>query len=242
VPRYGIDLTKPVLGLALDQRSPDGNLRLAEKVVGEVDMLKLNADAADSVGWSSLLEPYRQFELPIFLDIKMLQGKGTMAERAKLAASLGVDFINASAMQDFLLTGPVQALVGTDTRLLGLTIPTHFGEAYCREYFGRSLNETVSFLARKAVGFGCHGIILPATSLLAVADLDTIKVTPAIRPDWSERAANDQEETATPTEAVLGGSNILIVGSPIRKYHDGPVEGARRIREEMLEAFARRVV
>ena len=238
MPRFNLDLSKPVLCLALDERSLEGNLRLAEQVANGVDMLKINDDSVDEAGLMACVEPFRQFHLPFWIDMKMLKGSGTMTERAKSAAALGASFINAYALADRLLRGPVAALEGTETGLLGLTVLTHYDDEYCRKFFKRSLADTVRLLAKTAVEFGCHGIILPPTPLSVVADIDTIKVTPGIRPDWSERKANDQESSATPTEAVLGGSKILVVGSPARNHPDGPAVGARRIKEEMEEAWA----
>lgn len=238
--RFNLDLSKPVLCLALDEGSLEGNLKLAEQAAGEVDMLKINDDSVDDAGLRACVEPFLQFRLPFWVDMKMLKGARTMGERATSAAKLGASFINAYALAERLLKGPVDALAGTETGLLGLTVPTHFGEAYCQLVFRRSLPDSVRFLSEIAMAQSLDGLLLPPTTLSAVEDIDTIKATPAIRPDWSEKKANDQESSATPAEAVLGGSKILIVGSPIRKYPDGPAAGARRIKEEMLEAFERR--
>lgn len=240
MPRFNVDLSKPVLCLALDQRSLDGNLRLAEQSGGEVDMLKINDDSVDEAGLKACVKPFLQFRLPFWIDMKMWKGSGTMAERAKSAATLGASFINVYALADRLLRGSVAALEETETGLLGLTVLTHYDDEYCQRFFKRSLEETVLLLSHTALEHGCHGILLPPTTLSVVADIDTIKGTPGIRPDWFEQKANDQESSATPTEAVLGGSKILIVGSPIRKYPDGPAKGARRVKEEMEEAWDRR--
>jgi len=234
------NFSAPWLCAALDQPDQLINLRLAEKVAGEVDMLKVNDDAVDGEGLRALVTPFLEFGLPLFVDMKMLKGARTMARRAQKAAELGVAFINAYALADRLLRGPVQALVGTSTRLLAVTVLTHHDDAYCRKYHGRSLEDTVRLLSETAVEFRCHGIILPAPTLHVVADLDIeIRATPGIRPEWHPRKANDQESTSTPAEAVRGGSKILIVGGPIAEYPDGPAAGARRIREEMMEAWAR---
>jgi len=238
MPRFNIDLDKPVLCLALDEDTLDDNLRLAERAAGEVDMLKINDDSVDEAGLQACVEPFKQFGLPFWIDMKMMKGRRTMAARARSAAALGASFINAYALADGLLKGPVDALEGTETGLLGLTVLTHHDDEYCRRFFGRSLEESVRFLSGVAMERGCDGVLLPATTLSMVAGIDTVKATPGIRSDWSEKKANEQESTATPAEAVLGGSKILIVGSPIRKYVDGPAAGARRIKEEMMEAWA----
>lgn len=236
-----LDLSTPKLFVALNHRDMMENLRLAEKVAAYADGLKINDDAVDHAGLSPIVEPLLEFDLPLFVDEKNFKGAGTMASRAQTAAELGVTFINAYAQADHLLRGPVEALVGTQTILLAVTVLTHHGEEYCQRYFRRSLAESVRMLAETAVEFGCPGIILPGPTLSAVSDLNLIKVVPGIRPEGSERGANDQESTATPTEAVVGGANILIVGGPIANYPGGPEAGARRIREEMESALGEAV-
>lgn len=232
-----MDRTTPKLFVALNYRDMSDNLRLAEKVAGIANGLKVNDDAVDHAGLGPIVLPLMDFGLPLFVDEKNWKGSETMAYRAQTAAELGVAFINAFAQADYLLRGPVEALAGTKTSLLAVTVLTHHGEEYCQKYFKRSLPEAVRMLAETAVEFGCPGIILPGPTLSSVSDLNLIKATPGIRPDWSEREANDQESTATPTEAVLGGANILIVGGPIANYPDGSAVGVRRVREEMDAAF-----
>lgn len=237
MPRFNVDLSRPVLCLALDQHSLDENLRLVEQSAGEVDMLKINDDSVDEAGLRACVEPFLQFQLPFWIDMKMWKGSRTMAERAKSAAALGASFINVYALADRLIKGIVAALEGTETGLLGLTVLTHYDDEYCQKFFLRSLKETVLLLTHTSLEHGCDGIILPPTTLSVVADIDTIKANPGIRTHWSDQKANDQESSATPTEAVLGGSKILIVGGPIRNYPDGPAIGARRVKEEMDKAW-----
>ncbi len=59
---------------------------------------------------------------------------------------------------------------------------------------------------------------------------DFIIVTPGIRP--CSVAADDQKRVATPREAVVAGSNFIVVGRPIVKADD-PVVVARNIIKEM---------
>lgn len=232
-----LDLSKPNLFVALNSSDMTENLRLAEKVAAFADGLKVNDDAVDHAGLSPIVRPLMEFDLPLFVDEKNFKGARTMASRAQTAVELGVTFINAYAQADYLLRGPVEALADTQTSLLAVTVLTHHGEDYCQRYFRRSLSESVRMFAETAMEFGCPGIILPGPTLSAVSDLDLIKAVPAIRPEGSERGENDQESTATPTEAVVGGANILIAGGPIANYPDGPEAGARRIREEMEVAW-----
>ena len=61
---------------------------------------------------------------------------------------------------------------------------------------------------------------------------DFIIVTPGIRPKGSE--AGDQQRIATPIDAVLSGSDYLVVGRPIVKSPH-PLKSAQAIIEEIKE-------
>ncbi len=233
-----LDLSKPLLCAALDQPTLRENLQLAEAVADEVGMLKVNDDAVDDGGLALLVKPFLEFGLPLFVDMKMLKGDRTMAERARKAVDLGVTFINAFALADRLLRKTLEVLEGTSTMLLAVTVLTHHDDAYCRKYHGRSLEDTVRLLAETAVEFRCHGIILPPPTLPVVTDLDLIKATPGIRPLGVGEETNEQRSVLTPTGAVRRGSKIIITGGPIANHLDGPAVGARQIRAEMEDAWA----
>ena len=62
-----------------------------------------------------------------------------------------------------------------------------------------------------------------------------IAVTPGIRPLWDGVSADDQQRITTPAQAVLNGSDYIVIGRPIRnaKY---PQNAAKRIADEIAEA------
>jgi orotidine-5'-phosphate decarboxylase len=62
---------------------------------------------------------------------------------------------------------------------------------------------------------------------------DFLIVTPGIRSSGAD--TQDQERVATPREAVLSGSNFLVVGRPIVKAPD-PFAAAKKILDEMRSA------
>lgn len=229
---------KPQVFVALDEEELHDNLRMAEKIAEGADGLKLNDDAVDDSGLAPLIQPFRQFDRDLFIDMKMDKGQTRMARRALTAAELGVRYVNAFARCDRRLAGPVKALKETGCSLLAVTVLTHDTEDYCQKYFRRSLLETVAFLSDVAMEFECGGIILPGPTLDAVKALDTIKANTGIRPLWwKDRKANDQELTSTPREAVLGGASILIIGTPVTQSDD-PVKALELVREEVDMAWA----
>src|SRR3990172_915967 len=63
---------------------------------------------------------------------------------------------------------------------------------------------------------------------------DFIVVTPGIRPSWSNIINDDQRRIMTPKEAILNGSDYIVVGRPISIAKD-PVEASDKIAQEIEE-------
>ncbi len=227
---------KPLLLNVLDDLAgkEEETLKVAEqllKVEGNFGF-KVNLDYLlnSEKGLKALLGPIQQFGRPVFADLKMWNGTRTMASVIENLVALGVDYLNVYALADELLPKAIQITEGTKTKVLGLTVLTHFNEAYCQKHFKRSLPETVQHFAEVAVEAGCHGIILPGTALEAVAYLDTIKVVPGIRPTWYQDTRHEEE--VEPRVAAEKGANVLVCGSPIMKS-ENPAEALRRILAEI---------
>jgi orotidine-5'-phosphate decarboxylase len=126
-----------------------------------------------------------------------------------------VTFLNVYALAAEMLPEAIDRTVGSSTKVLGVTVLTHYNDSYCHKHFSSSLQKTVRHLAEIAIGNGCHGIILPGTALHVVADLETIKLVPGIRPVWY--SDNRHEEEVTPTQAIQKRATDLVCGSPIMK-------------------------
>lgn len=189
-----------------------------------LDYLLINADLKIA------LLPIQRLGCPVFTDLKMLNGTRTMTSVIENLVALEVDYLNVYALADNLLPKAIKITEGTKTKVLGLTVLTHFDDGYCQKHFRRSLKETVRHFAEVAVEVGCHGIILPGTTLEVVADLDIIKVVPGVRPSWYKDTRHEEE--IEPRVAVEKGANILVCGSPIMK-NNNPVESLRRILAEI---------
>ena len=227
---------KPFLFVALDDldKKESQTLEIAGKLSGiEGDFgFKINLDYLlnPEKGLRTTIAPIQQLGCPVFTDLKMWNGTRTMASVIENLVALEVDYLNVYALADNLLPKAIKITEGTKTKVLGLTVLTHFDEGYCQKHFRRSLKETVRHFAEVAVGAGCHGIILPGRALDAVADFDTIKVVPGVRPTWYKDTRHEEE--IEPRVAAEKGANILVCGSPIMKSGN-PVESLRRILTEI---------
>jgi orotidine-5'-phosphate decarboxylase len=186
---------------------------------------------------------------PVFTDIKMNNGKRTMNELVMEMGDRGAKMINAYVQADRLIEKAIQTAESYGMIFLGVTVTTHFNEAFCQEYYRRSLSETISFLAQKAIDLGFHGYIMPGTMLKHVSNIGGFRFIPATRPIWyPDKKANDQEQECTPTDAILPrddegnlvhGADTVSCGSPIFKSPD-PREAAKLIMAEVATAWTKR--
>jgi len=183
-----------------------------------------------------LFQVRQRFGRPIFADLKMWNGTRTMRSVIETLVKCEVDYLNVYALADDLLPGAIKATEGSKTKVLGLTVLTHFTEDYCWKWFKRSLKDTVRLAAEVALERGCHGIILPGTTLDVVMDLDTDKCTPGVRLGWYPADSRHQQEV-TPRKAVEQRATHLVCGGPIMKSQEkvgiDSVEALKRVLSEM---------
>ncbi len=181
---------------------------------------------------------FKRLDRPVFADLKMWNGKRTMVSVVKTFVDLGVDFVNVYALADKQLEDAVKAAEGSNTKILGLTVLSHYDDAYCQKWFKRTLRESVVDFSKYAVEAGCHGILLPGTMLDAVGDFRVIKGSTGLRPKWYKDNRHEQE--ATPEEVIKGGADFAVCGSPVLKQPtiEEKIMALRRVLKEMREALA----
>jgi len=237
-------MQKPFLFVALDDldKKEKETLEIVERLVA-VDGpfgFKINLDYLlnPMLSTKTLLFQMRQrFGRPVFADLKMWNGTRTMRSVIETLVDAGVDYLNVYALADDLLPGAIKAVEGSKTKVLAVTVLTHYSEDYCQKWFQRSLRGTVRLGAEVALERGCHGIILPGTVLAIVKDLDLEKWTPGVRLPWYPEDARHQQEVE-PRVAVNGGATGLVCGGPIMKSQEkvgiDSVEALKRVLAEMM--------
>lgn len=158
------------------------NIKLISGIVGNYG-IKLNLDLA--LKDINIIGKIGKFsDKPIFVDMKMWNGKRTMNEAIKAIADQDATMVNVWAQADSLLEKAVDTAKKVGLTVLGVTVLTHYDDDYCKKFFGRPMDKMVRLLAKTALKWGCDGYILPGTCLDAVLDLGGIKFNPAVRPKW----------------------------------------------------------
>jgi orotidine-5'-phosphate decarboxylase len=94
--------------------------------------------------------------------------------------------------------------------------------------------------AEIALNAGCKGVVCSAGEASAVKEKfgnSLTIVTPGIRLETN--AKDDQKRTFTPYNAILNGSDFLVIGRPIRNAKD-PLKTCREINEQIEKALKNR--
>ncbi len=175
----------------------------------------------------------------IFLDLKLHDISVTVKKAMQSAVRLGVDLITVHCSSLKMLEMAVQGGAGK-TSVLGVTLLTDndssdvknagFKQEYCKES-----HLLVKKRAQMAYDAGCAGIVCSGKEVEMIKGQfgqNFLCVTPGIRPGWSNLENDDQKRITTPAMAVQSGSDLLVIGRPIRDADD-PAKAAQKIIDEI---------
>ncbi len=216
--------------LALDVATREEALALARATGGHVGYMKVGLRLFTSEG-PGLVRDLRQAGLGVFLDLKLHDIPNTVADAARAATSLGVDFFTIHAAGGTEMMRAASAASRDEAESLGTEPPQILAVTVLTSL--PSTTEEVVARARAAWNAGITGVVASPQEARVLRDTlgpGAVIVTPGIRPSWA--AANDQKRVSTPGDAVAAGADYIVVGRPIRNADD-PGEAARLVASEM---------
>jgi orotidine-5'-phosphate decarboxylase len=173
----------------------------------------------------------------LFLDAKLFDVPQTIGKGIQSIISLGATFVTVHG-DPGIMKAAVEASTGSDLKILAVTVLTNLDDLALREMgYGLNARDLVMLRARKAVEAGCAGIIASADDdpdriRELAGSTDLLIATPGIRLEGGDR--HDQKRVATPREAILRGSDYLVVGRPILEHPRHP-----DVRSAALDIIAR---
>jgi len=176
----------------------------------------------------------------IFLDLKLHDICATVFRAMGRVADLGVDLATVHCSSSVeMLKSAVQG--GREkVGVLGVTLLTDndgktLAQGGFQEQFTAEPEKLVMLRAKMARDAGCKGVVCSgreAAAVKAAFGRDFLAVTPGIRPSWSLTPDDDQKRITTPAKAIARGSDLLVIGRPIRDADD-PAEAAQKVIAEI---------
>ncbi|MBI5150238.1 MAG: orotidine-5'-phosphate decarboxylase [Candidatus Omnitrophica bacterium] len=232
---------KSQLIVALDVATLDEAKRLVRALEGIVDTFKVGSQLFTASGPEAvryLLKEGKQ----VFLDLKFHDIPHTVASAVAAAISIqeggrgimmctlhalgGLEMLEAAAQaarKEAQATGVKRPL------LVVITVLTSEAK---KDNIPRLVLERCA-LAKHA---GLDGVVASSQEAALIRrefGKDFVIVTPGIRPKGS--AAGDQKRVTTPADAIVKGSDFLVVGRPVVEAPD-PAAAAKQILEEIKQA------
>lgn len=170
----------------------------------------------------------------VFLDLKLHDIPATVERAVARMANLEVGYLTVHASGGpAMIEAASRRAEDVGMKVLAVTVLTSLDKKDLGDigFQGDPEMQTVR-LARVARDAGAHGLVCSVSSLSSLRQLvgDSMTlVTPGIRPSGTD--VGDQKRTGTPAGAIGAGSDILVVGRPIRDAGDRTAAAAAILEE-----------
>ncbi|WP_010321813.1 orotidine-5'-phosphate decarboxylase [Marinobacterium stanieri] len=230
--------------VALDYSDRDQALQMARQLDPALCRVKVGKELFTRCG-PGIVEALHALNFDVFLDLKFHDIPNTTARAVRAAAELGVWMVNVHASGGTRMMAAareqLEQVKDNRTLLIAVTVLTSMQRKDLAE-IGLDVDpiEHVVRLAKLTQAAGLDGVVCSAQEVSAIREAvagDFALVTPGIRPADSE--LGDQQRIMTPEQAILTGSDYLVVGRPITQA-SVPVEAAQRIQQEVMQALQSR--
>ena len=216
--------------IALDVETADEARKIIDELGEMVGAFKIGLQLFTSAGASFVRETVEKGN-KVFLDVKFHDIPNTVAKASIEVARLGVWMFNVHALGGSeMLRRTVEAVTEIcekenldKPKIIGVTILTSANQETLHEIgVEKEISRQVLDLARLSAKCGLDGVVASPheTSLIrqTIESRDFLIVTPGIRTSFATN--DDQKRVMTAKEAVLQGSNYLVVGRAVLQSAD----------------------
>lgn len=204
--------------VALDFESLSETEDFLKKVKGQNCRVKVGKELFTNEG-PNVIKLIQQYGFEIFLDLKFHDIPNTVSKAIKASCNLGVWMVNvhASGGKQMLLAAREAVDYSSNKPILiAVTILTSYDNSSYQELgFKNNLLDQIAYLTTLSENSGMDGIVCSANDIRSIKPLVKEKfqfVTPGIRLANSD---DDQKRVTTPEDAIIQGSNYLVIGRPI---------------------------
>jgi orotidine-5'-phosphate decarboxylase len=206
--------------IALDFASEHDALNLIEKLDPKSCALKVGSELFTLLG-THFVKKLIQKQFKVFLDLKFHDIPNTVAQACKAGADLGVWMMNVHAAggMNMMMSArkAIESYGVTRPLLIAVTVLTSLNQLELSAVgISTPVLEHVKKLAILTREAGLDGVVCSAQevkAIKAVCGTEFITVTPGIR--LASDAKDDQSRIMTPQQAIIEGSDYLVVGRSI---------------------------
>ncbi len=220
---------------ALDTPNRSEADALVERLGGVPSMFKIGLELFTAEG-PAIVRDYVRRGLAVMLDLKLHDIPETVSRAVAGVASLGARLltVHASGGRAMLDAAVMAARSAGDTKVLAVTVLTSLDDADLATIGCQGpVGDLVRRRAELALAAGCDGVVASPREVAIVRSAvpsSFLIVTPGVRPAGA--AAGDQKRVTTPRQARAAGSDMVVVGRPLRDAPD-PAAAARAIVDEL---------
>lgn len=232
--------------VALDLPEPDA-IDLARKLLPTVNTFKVGLQLVVSSGGLGVVERLGELGAKVFLDLKMFDIPQTVIRSLNEIQNRHqhIVFTTIHAFNRGLESALKFRDASNRLKILVVTLLTSMDDSDLADIgIAKNVKDFVLAQTRRAADAGCDGLIASGleAGFIRKEFEDLLIVTPGIRPEWSHVPNDDQKRVTTPREAIINGSDYLVMGRPIYRNppNDDPGEAARRTLDEIAAAVEER--
>jgi len=220
-------MTNKNIFVACDFSSQKEVLDLLELIHEDVSGIKIGLQYITQRSPEEIRE-LSKFKKPIFYDGKFFDIKNTLIESIKSLKNLNVDYATVHLLNGLnALKAANQAAQKINLKLLGVSVLTSFNDEDLKNLgFNNKVEDQVKKLIKIAMDSDLFGIICSPLEVKMIKEIaPKLKCfTPGIR---MKKTEDDQKRTMNANEAIMEGSDCLIIGRPITKGN--PKENIKHI-------------
>ena len=210
-------MTNKNIFVACDVSSQKEILDLLELIHEDISGIKIGLQYITQRSPEEIRE-LSKFKKPIFYDGKFFDIKNTLVESVKSLKNLNVNYATVHLLNGLdALKAANQAAHEIDLNLLGVSILTSFSDEDLESLgFNNKVEDQVKRLIKIAMEANLHGVICSPLETKMIKEIaPNLKCfTPGIR---MGKEKDDQKRTMNAKEAIMEGSDCLIIGRPITK-------------------------
>lgn len=174
-----------------------------------------------------------------FADVKLNDISKTVERRIRVYQDRADIITIHAALPERTLKIAAQTAAQCNIACIAVTVLTDISNNECLSIFGTSTKTRVIEFAKMAQSAGLAGIVCSPQETTDVRNVwpEALIINPGIRS--ANAQTHDQTRTATPTEAIMNGADLLVCGREITQA-DNPLSIVTTINQEIESALRKR--